>query len=132
MVANDIQIGGEHYKVKEYEPWDFITDNNIPYLQGNAIKYVSRWGDKNGVEDLQKSDHYITKHVEKAVRSWWRKLFPIFDRQICHVKKESRLRYLKQFSPNDQALLSMIIDNQYLVFLAMVQTRIRIYNGGIK
>lgn len=64
LTANDIQIGGEHYKGKAIQPWDYITSNELGYLEGNVVKYVSRWKDKNGVADLEKAAHYITKLIE--------------------------------------------------------------------
>lgn len=64
--ANDIQIGGEHYKSKAIQPWDFIASNNIPFLEGNAIKYLARWRDKGGIEDLKKAQHYVQKAIEVA------------------------------------------------------------------
>jgi hypothetical protein len=62
--ANEQQIGGEHYAVKAIQPWDFIIANNIGYLEGNIIKYISRWKDKGGVEDLKKAQHYLQKLIE--------------------------------------------------------------------
>ena len=62
--ANDIQHGGVHYKGKPIQPWDFITANGIGFLDGNAIKYLTRWRDKGGIEDLMKARHYIDKLIE--------------------------------------------------------------------
>ena len=64
MSANRNQEGGSHYKTKPIQPWDFIAQNGIGYLEGNAIKYLARWRDKNGVEDLRKARHYIDKLIE--------------------------------------------------------------------
>jgi hypothetical protein len=64
MAANDIQHGGAHYKSKAIQPWDYIVSNNLDYLQGNIVKYVSRFRDKNGLEDLYKAQHYIEKLIE--------------------------------------------------------------------
>ena len=68
MAANDVQHGGDHYKTKAIQPWDFIVSNNIGFLEGNAIKYLCRWRDKGGIQDLEKARHYIDKliEVEKA------------------------------------------------------------------
>ena len=66
VTANDIQIGGEHYKSKAIQPWDFISSNNIPFLEGSAIKYLTRWRDKGGIEDLKKAQHYVQKAIEVA------------------------------------------------------------------
>ena len=62
--ANDTQVAGTHYKNKAIQPWDYIVSNNIGYLEGNVIKYVSRWRDKGGVDDLKKAQHYLTKLIE--------------------------------------------------------------------
>ena len=63
MSANDKQIGGSHYKSKS-ECWDYIIDNNLGYLEGTAIKYLTRWRKKNGIEDLRKAIHFIEKLIE--------------------------------------------------------------------
>lgn len=64
--ANDVQYGGDHYKKGDrIQHWDLITDHGVPYLEGNATKYVYRWRDKNGVEDLKKALHYVIKLTEK-------------------------------------------------------------------
>lgn len=62
MSANN--TGPGHYKDKPMQPWDFIVANNLGYLEGNVIKYVSRWRQKGGVEDLRKAKHYIEKLIE--------------------------------------------------------------------
>lgn len=64
MSANEIQHGGNHYKAKTIQPWDYIEANDIPFLEGNAIKYLTRWRDKGGLEDLKKAIHYIQKRIE--------------------------------------------------------------------
>lgn len=63
MPANDRQEGGSHYN-KPIQPWDYIAANDIGFFEGNAIKYLSRWRDKGGVEDLRKATHYIEKLIE--------------------------------------------------------------------
>ena len=62
--ANSVQYGGDHYKHKSIEPWDYIEANGIGFLDGNAIKYLTRWKAKNGIEDLKKARHYIDKLIE--------------------------------------------------------------------
>ena len=58
------QVGGNHYSKLAIQPVDYINKNNLSYLQGNVIKYVTRYKDKNGVEDLQKAKHYINLLIE--------------------------------------------------------------------
>ena len=62
--ANQIQIGGGHYKTKNIQPWDAIIDWGLGFLDGNAVKYLARWRQKGGVEDLKKARHYIDKLLE--------------------------------------------------------------------
>jgi hypothetical protein len=64
LKANDVQVAGNHYKSKAIQPWDYIVDNNLGYLEGNIVKYVSRWKDKGGVDDLKKARHYLDKLIE--------------------------------------------------------------------
>lgn len=64
MIANENQVGGVHYRTKPIQPWDYIAANNIGFFEGNIIRYVSRWREKNGVEDLRKARHYIDKLIE--------------------------------------------------------------------
>ena len=63
-IANAQQVGGTHYKDKAIQPWDYIASNNMGYLEGNVVKYVSRWKEKGGVQDLKKAMHYLTKLIE--------------------------------------------------------------------
>lgn len=62
--ANSKQFGGNHYKTKGIQPWDYITSNNMGFLEGCIIKYVSRYQDKGGVEDLRKAQHFLEKLIE--------------------------------------------------------------------
>jgi UDP-3-O-acyl-N-acetylglucosamine deacetylase len=64
MSANETQHGGTHYKALRIQPWDYIDANDIPFLEGSAIKYLTRWRDKGGVEDLRKAIHFIQKRIE--------------------------------------------------------------------
>ena len=63
MTANSTQVGGDHYQ-KAVQPWDYIIANNLGYLEGNVVKYVSRWRDKGGIQDLHKAAHYLQKLIE--------------------------------------------------------------------
>ena len=62
--ANNVQVAGKHYKDKNIQPWDYIYANNLCYFTGNCVKYVSRWKEKGGVEDLRKAKHYLEKLIE--------------------------------------------------------------------
>ena len=60
----ETQVGGDHYSKLAIQPVEYITKNKLTYLQGNVVKYVTRYKDKNGVEDLQKAKHYIDLLIE--------------------------------------------------------------------
>jgi hypothetical protein len=62
--VNAGQVGGDHYRKKAMQPWDFIAANGLGFFEGNIVKYVSRWRDKGGVEDLKKARHYLDKLIE--------------------------------------------------------------------
>lgn len=64
MRSNDEQVGGSHYKTKTIQPWDYIIQNNLGYLEGCIVKYISRYDEKGGVEDLKKARHYLDKLIE--------------------------------------------------------------------
>ncbi len=64
MTANTRQVAGVHYKDKVIQPWDYIAANALGYFEGNVIKYVSRWRDKGGSEDLRKARHCLDKLIE--------------------------------------------------------------------
>jgi len=66
--VNNIQHGGTHYKDKSVQPWDYIAANGLGYFEGNVVKYVSRWREKGGVEDLRKARHYLDKLIELETR----------------------------------------------------------------
>ena len=48
----------DHYDYS-IQPVDFIMANDIPFCEGNVIKYICRWKLKNGRDDLVKAKHYI-------------------------------------------------------------------------
>ena len=68
------QIGGDHYAKMTIQPVEFILKNNIGFAEGNVIKYVSRWREKGGVEDLKKARHYLDMLIEsqpEPVKQRW-------------------------------------------------------------
>lgn len=62
--ANTHQVGGNHWLKNPIQCWDYIQANGIGFFEGNVIKYVTRWKDKGGVEDLKKARHYLDKLIE--------------------------------------------------------------------
>jgi hypothetical protein len=54
----------KHYAQYKIEPWTFIMLNNLPFDVGSIIKYVMRWREKNGVQDLKKARRIIDMMIE--------------------------------------------------------------------
>ena len=48
---------------------EFCLRNNLTFMQGNVIKYVTRYKEKNGIEDLEKAKEYIDRLIEFEKRS---------------------------------------------------------------
>lgn len=61
--ANEVQVGGNHYQAP-IQTWDYIIAHDLGYLEGNVVKYVSRYRKKNGLQDLEKAKHYLDKLIE--------------------------------------------------------------------
>ena len=59
MKASDTQVGGDHYKSLTIQPSEYIFKNNLNWLEGNAIKYITRHARKGGVADIDKAIHYL-------------------------------------------------------------------------
>jgi hypothetical protein len=58
------QVGGSHYRDKGIQPIIYIHANNLGFCEGNVVKYVTRWREKNGVADLKKAIHYLELLIE--------------------------------------------------------------------
>ena len=57
--ALDRQVGStQHYKDFKIQPIEFITANNLSFIQASIIKYICRYDKKNGKEDIDKAIHY--------------------------------------------------------------------------
>jgi hypothetical protein len=65
--ANERQVDGDHYVNNPVQTWDYIHRNDIGYLAGNVIKYVSRYKGKHGLTDLYKARHYLEKLIEEEL-----------------------------------------------------------------
>jgi len=90
-----MQVSGTHYQAP-IQCWDYIIANDLNYLEGNVIKYVTRHRKKNGMVDLEKAHHYLTKLIEveraalkkKKVKTKVDKAY----RKVGHDKPGHRIR----------------------------------------
>jgi len=66
--ANERQVGGTHYKTGTGVPehWDLAIMYHWDPFQYQITKYVMRWKDKGGVNDLEKAAHFLQKYIESA------------------------------------------------------------------
>lgn len=62
--ALSVQEGGNHYKDMAIQPVEFIKANNIPFIEGCVIKYVTRHRSKNGAQDIRKAIHFLNLLLE--------------------------------------------------------------------
>lgn len=56
----------KHYTQGKIEVIDFIQDQQMNFLEGNVVKYVSRYKFKNGIEDLKKAAFYLNKLISEV------------------------------------------------------------------
>jgi hypothetical protein len=62
--ALDVQVGGGHYKDMAIQPMEYSMKNGLDACQHTAIKYISRFRDKGGIEDLRKAKHVIDMLIQ--------------------------------------------------------------------
>lgn len=62
------QVSGDHYVKCSIQPIEYIFANNLPFCEGNVVKYVTRWRNKNGIADLEKAKHYLELLIELETR----------------------------------------------------------------
>jgi hypothetical protein len=61
-------VGGDHYTKLKIQPMEYSMANNLNACQHTAIKYLTRYKDKNGVQDLHKAIHTIQMLIEFETR----------------------------------------------------------------
>lgn len=103
------QVGGTHYSQFKYQTWDFIADFEIDYFTGNAVKYISRYKDKNGNEDLLKAKSYILKIIEDKIHT------PVID-----INNEAVKSYLDQFDVSTRLLLKKVLTKDYVSLIGIL------------
>ncbi len=64
---NEEVTNPKHYVGLGITPLEYITANELDFLEGNIIKYVTRYPHKGGVNDLLKARTYLEKLIEREV-----------------------------------------------------------------
>ena len=65
-----------HYNVG-IEVWDYTSSHKLDFLEGNVVKYVTRWRHKNGIQDLEKALTYLNKLIEVEKGKYLDKLIEV-------------------------------------------------------
>jgi len=60
-------ISPSYYQKGSIEVTDYITSNEMSFIEGNIIKYVTRYKDKSGIQDLRKARWYLDKLIESQM-----------------------------------------------------------------
>ena len=69
MLARDYQVGGDHYKKLQIQPVEYIYANELDFLEGNVVKYITRHRTMGeGAKDIQKVIHYAQMILELRYR----------------------------------------------------------------
>ena len=76
------KINPSYYR-KKIEVTDFILEYDMGFAEGNIIKYVTRYKDKNGVEDLKKVDTRSNR------RKMLKKAVPLINELFCDYNRLS-------------------------------------------
>lgn len=57
----------DHYQGREL--LDLLINHDVPFLEGNIMKYVFRWKRKGSRTDLLKAKDYLEELIKKAENS---------------------------------------------------------------
>lgn len=100
---NHYQHGGTHYSESAYQVWDFCALNAIPFLEGSAIKYVTRSRKKHPtpVEDIRKAIHFVEKIRSLYMRhnyvpNGFLQLVPLQELTITNARRLARENHLDE------------------------------------
>lgn len=113
--ALEVQEGGSHYKDKKIQPIQYIHANKLGFSEGSIVKYITRYKQKNGVEDLKKIKHYVDLIIEleypdspdKFIAQDWKTTR--ISKAINYVKgfidsiHRDDVIFVGLFNPNDRA-----------------------------
>lgn len=88
--ALQVQVGGDHYKNRAMQPIELITKTRCTFIQGCIWKYITRYKEKNGKEDIQKCIHYaqLAIQLKDNGQLGYRKLDIV--REYCKVNNLSK------------------------------------------
>lgn len=92
------QIGGSHYQKYQRQPLEFAEQVQLNPIIFCAFKYVCRYKDKNGKEDLQKALHCLSVFEEIGI-----------EKRVA-IDDESLNEFLSQFNGLQKVALKEILE----------------------
>lgn len=100
----DVQVGGDHYKNKKMQPIELITKTRCSFIQGCIWKYITRYKEKNGKEDINKCIHYAQLAIELKDKG-----------QLGYRKIDIAKVYCKvnELSPNQSSVIMLTAYDSY-------------------
>lgn len=105
----DVQIGGTHYKTLQMQPLELIVPLGIEFIPGCIVKYVSRYKNKNGIEDIKKCVHYAQLAMQ------------LESKRLPGVKtKKSKSKTLAEFVDRYCALNNITGYEQFIINYAVL------------
>ena len=110
MRRKNKQVGGSHYESLKIEPVELFVKYNVNWFQGEAIKYCSRFLNKNGKQDLLKAIQVcdLADSLGLSIR-------PIF---IPKLDKDFLNKYISQFEYGEvlrDIINYLLVDHNYLL-----------------
>jgi hypothetical protein len=76
MKKNDVINSPSHYTQGGIQPIDYIEANNMDFLEGCIIKYITRYKYKNGLQDLKKAKNYLDRLIDREEKERFNKVIP--------------------------------------------------------
>jgi hypothetical protein len=68
LKSTDYQVAGSHYQKLKIQPIDYILANELGFCEGAIVKYISRYKDKGGVDDLRKIKQFCDFLIEEELK----------------------------------------------------------------
>lgn len=104
IIKND-PIKPNHYCKTDNDVIKFCMDNGLDYMQGNIVKYVVRYKDKNGLEDLKKTAEYLRRLIERE-ESLLDKKPGMIDSIVNAIKDENGMDF-KSYQNGDSRITGL-------------------------
>lgn len=83
----DTQVGGNHYKNLAIQPVEYIFKNKLGYFEGCVIKYVTRWKNKGGVQDLEKAKHFLELLIDLQEQYAKEGMLDVVKQELAECRK---------------------------------------------